>query len=252
MRALILAAGIGYRLGGGEQQPPKSLLKFDGRSLLARHLDTLTACGVREISIGVGYRAAEIAAEVARAGSSADVELVHNPDYREGNVVTLWHMAERLTVGGDMLLMDADVLYHSHIMRRLIDSDASDCFLIDRDIEQGEEPVKLCVRDERIVEFRKEVATGLEYDFHGESVGFLKLSEQMAHLLAGTVRDYVDRGLRDEFYEEAIRDIVLGDHGARFGYEDISGLPWIEIDFPEDVERARREILPRVIEYNAA
>ena len=66
MRALILAAGIGYRLGGGERQPPKSLLRFEGRSLLARHLDALAACGVAEVSIGVGYRADAIAAEVGR------------------------------------------------------------------------------------------------------------------------------------------------------------------------------------------
>ena len=119
-------------------------------------------------------------------------------------------------------------------------------------LEAGEEPVKLCVRDGRIVEFRKQVDPALAYDFHGESVGFFKLSEEMALALAEMVERYVSAGRRDEFYEEAIRDLVLGDHGPRFGFEDVTGLPWIEIDFPQDVARAEREVLPRMTEYDAA
>ena len=252
MRALILAAGIGYRLGGGEHQPPKSLLRFDGRSLLARHLDALAACGVEEVSVGVGYRAEAIAEEVGSAARGIDVDLVHNPDYHEGNVVTLWHLAERLEAGGSVLLMDADVLYHRLIMERLVASEHADCFLVDRDIEPGEEPVKLCIRDGRIVEFRKAVDPELAYDFHGESVGFFKLGEGTARALAATVRNYVARGRREEFYEEALRDLVLGERGSRFGFEDVTGIPWIEIDFPEDVDRAHREVLPRMLEHDAA
>ena len=86
MRALILAAGIGYRLGGGEQQPPKSLLRFGGRSLLERHLDVLAGCGVDEVVIGVGYRAESIERELEEIDHGVRVELVHNPDFREGNV----------------------------------------------------------------------------------------------------------------------------------------------------------------------
>ncbi len=200
-----------------------------------------------EVSIGVGYRAEAIAAEVGRSTSGLEVDLVHNPDYQQGNVVTLWHLAERLEAGGSVLLMDADVLYHRMVMERLVASDHANCFLMDRDIEPGEEPVKLCVRDGRIVEFRKLVDPALAYDYHGESVGFFKLSEAMARALAETVRDYVARGRREEFYEEALRDLVLGEHGPRFGFEDITGLPWVEIDFPEDVDRAHREVLPRML-----
>jgi choline kinase len=248
MRALILAAGVGDRLGGGGQQPPKSLLRFDGRSLLERHLCTLAECGVREVAVGVGYRAEEIEREIRRIDCAVAVELIHNPDYREGNVVTLWHMAERLAAGGDVLLMDADVLYHGAVMARLIGSAHRNCFLLDRNIEPGEEPVKLCVRDGRIVEFRKQIADSLEYDYHGESVGFFKLTEEMALALRETVEAYVEAERRGEFYEEALRDLVLGEQGHCFGFEDVTGLPWIEIDFPEDVEQARREVLPQLLD----
>ena len=42
--------------------------------------------------------------------------------------------------------------------------------------------------------------------------------------------------------------VLLARRGDEFGFEDVTGIPWIEIDFPEDVERARRSILPRLSE----
>jgi choline kinase len=56
----------------------------------------------------------------------------------------------------------------------------------------------------------------------------------------------VDEGRGEEWYEEAIRDLVVECPSGTFGFEDVTDLPWIEIDFPEDVERAREEILPQL------
>ena len=166
-------------------------------------------------------------------------------------LVTLACVAHALRRGGDVLLMDADVLYHRALMERLVRSRHGNCFLLDRDIEPGEEPVKICVRDGAIVEFRKAVAPDLVHDFHGESVGFFKLGEAMAVRLADTADAYLAAGRRGEYYEEALRDLVLADSQA-FGFEDITGLPWIEIDFQADIERARAEVLPRIHEMEAA
>ena len=66
--------------------------------------------------------------------------------------------------------------------------------------------------------------------------------------LGGVVEREVDDGRRDEWYEEAVRDELLAGPVEAFGYEDVTGLPWIEIDFAEDVERAEKEILPNLQE----
>ena len=59
------------------------------------------------------------------------------------------------------------------------------------------------------------------------------------------IEDYLSREENDTPYEEAIRDCLLAEPEL-FGYEDITGLAWIEIDFPEDIIRAREEILPNI------
>ncbi|MHA1537456.1 MAG: NTP transferase domain-containing protein, partial [Alphaproteobacteria bacterium] len=62
MRAVMLAAGVGERLGGAAQKPPKILLEFAGESLLARHIAILRGAGIDELVLCTGYRADDIAA----------------------------------------------------------------------------------------------------------------------------------------------------------------------------------------------
>ncbi len=241
----MLAAGVGRRLGKDGQNKPKCLLKFNGKSLLERHLDYLRSCQIDEVAIAVGYQAEMIQNEIKAVEADNWVTTVYNPDYTKGSIISLWTLREHLAAGDEILLMDADVLYDRRIIERLVKTDIPNCFLLDRDFEPGEEPVKLCVRDGYLVEFRKQVALDLTYDFSGESVGFFRFESAIARRIATRTEQYVADGLDEKPLEEAIRDLLLETPEA-FGYEDITGLPWIEIDFPEDIKRAQNEILPQL------
>ncbi|MEQ8231544.1 MAG: phosphocholine cytidylyltransferase family protein [Gammaproteobacteria bacterium] len=242
MQAIILAAGIGSRLGPAHPGP-KCLLEFGGRSLLARHFDELARLGIDDVTLVLGH--AEGAIRDAARAAAAHTPLVHlNPDYREGSMLSLWYARHALLSGSDVLLMDADVLYDPRILTRLVESPHANCFLLDRDFTPGDEPVKICLDDGRIVEFRKRVAPGLRYNSLGESVGFFKFDADTATRLAGIVSRYVAGGGRAEPHEEALRDLALASDAI--GVEDVTGLAWIEIDFPADVIRATQEILPAI------
>ena len=246
MRAIILAAGLGLRL---QQQPgeqfPKCLLRFDGVTLLERHLRMLDAAGVDEIVLALGFQPEHVEAELDRLGRDPYPEIVLNPRYDLGSVLTVHTVADALTRGGDVLLMDADVLYDERILSALVAGDTTNRLLIDRDFETGDEPVKLCVKNGIPVELRKQLAVGLEYDTIGESVGFFRFQEQTARRLAQIVQGYVDSGRSNMPHEEAVRDLLL-EGGHVFDIADVSGAPWIEIDFPNDVARARDEVLPEL------
>ncbi|MDF5706458.1 MAG: phosphocholine cytidylyltransferase family protein [Nostoc sp. S4] len=245
MKAIILAAGVGQRLGKDGQIQPKCLLKFSGKSLLERHLDYLRHYQIDEVVIAVGYQAEKIQDEIKALGAENWVSTIYNPDYTKGSAISLWTLRQHLAAGGDLLLMDADVLYDRHIIERLVKTNISNCFLLDRDLEAGDEPVKLCVKDGYLVEFRKQVACNLTYDLIGESVGFFRFENAIARRLASRTEQYLAEGLHDQPYEEVIRDLLL-ETPEEFGYEDITGLPWIEIDFPEDIQRAQNQTLPQI------
>ena len=247
MRAIILAAGRGLRLQQPEdQQLPKCLLQFGGMSLLERHLRMLKNAGVDEIVLALGFRHQLVAQELDRLDWQPRPEIVLNAGFELGSVLTVHTVAEAMTRGGDILLMDADVLYDQRILRALVaGSPPINRVLIDRDFEPGDEPVKLCVRDGVPVELRKQLAADLKYDTIGESVGFFRFDATAARRLAALVAGYVDGGRSQMPHEEAVRDLLL-ERSQLFDVADVTGAPWIEIDFANDVARAAREVWPQL------
>lgn len=238
LKALILAAGVGRRLNGSAGPMPKALLSFAGRSLLTRHIAMLRGCGVQDITVVAGFEAEQI-----RGAVDPQVRLVLNPEFRDGSVVSLWTARDVLTSGHGVILMDADVLYDQRLIARLVDSPHPNVLLLDRDIEPGDEPVKICIRDDRIVDFHKRPQAA--HEWHGESVGFFRFTPAVAADLADRASAYVHDGRRGMEYEEPIRDMIQHDP-ASFGWEDVTGLPWTEIDFPEDVAKANG-LLPLLV-----
>ena len=86
---------------------------------------------------------------------------------------------------------------------------------------------------------------GAEFDLLGEWPGFVKLSAPVCGMLVGIMHELIGAGRSDAPMEDALRDLILR-HPGILKWEDITGLPWIESDFVQDLERAREEILPRI------
>ena len=141
MRAIILAAGRGLRLQQPEnRQLPKSLLRFDGKSLLERHLILLRSAGVEEIVLALGFRRQLIEDELERLRWTPRPEIVVNEQFELGSVLTVHTAAPAMRRGGEVLLMDADVLYDGRILSALTTGQRPvNRLLIDRDFETGDE-----------------------------------------------------------------------------------------------------------------
>ncbi|MBL1142892.1 MAG: phosphocholine cytidylyltransferase family protein [Proteobacteria bacterium] len=244
MKAIILAAGIGNRLGDLSDNKPKSLLEFEGKSLLKRHLEILIANQIEELTIVTGYQSDMIKEHLE--DSALPINYIYNERYTEGSLISLNCAQELLFSEPEFILMDADVLYDQEMIHRLVNTTISNCLLLDRDFVPGDEPVKICVnKDGRMNEFRKKIAPDLDFKIQGESIGFFKFNKLIGTSLLGRINDYLAKGENDTPYEEAIRDLLLT-YPEQFGYEDVTGVPWIEIDFPEDIDRAKNEILPKL------
>jgi choline kinase len=247
VRAIILAAGRGLRLkqAAGEHSP-KCLLQFGAISLLERHLLRLRSVGVEEVVLVLGFRHELVEAELQRIGWRPRPQIILNPRFELGSVLSVHAAAEALAGGGDVLLMDADVLYHQRIIAALAAGTAPvNRLLMDREFEPGDEPVKVCLSDGVPVELRKQLAPDLSYDIIGESIGFFRFDQAGARRLASIVAGYVAAARLEAPYEEAVRDL-LQERGRVVEVADVTGSPWIEIDFPTDVVRAAQEVLPLI------
>jgi choline kinase len=243
MKIAMLAAGVGHPLGMGDDAPPKALLRFGGQTLLGRHLEILAHFGLFDLTLVVGHQAHAIEQELRAIGAQDRVRTCFNPDYRGSSLLSLWMLRDVLRAGEPVLYMDADVLYDRRLLDRLLGSAQADCVLIARG-DPDPEWLEVRIRDDRIVAFDKGVMLP-ECDIRAEWVGFARFSAANAARLAGAIGRYVAGGEVDVIYEKPMRDVILAT-GA-FGFEDVTDLPWIEIDFPADVRRARAEILPRLM-----
>jgi choline kinase len=236
MRGIILAAGRGSRLNGGNGDMPKCLVTVGGETLLSRNVRILRAAGIEDITIVVGC-----AADTVRR-SIPGVSFVDNPIFAETNsLYSLWLSRQHLTDG--FIVMNCDVLLHPQLVVDLLTARHEDALLLayrDEDTEYGDEEMKVQVRCGRVVDISKTMAPD---DADGENLGVVKFGPQGARVLveeadrlisAGDVKAWVPRAFK-EFAARRPLHVV----GTR-------GLPWIEIDFPEDYRRAVELVLPAI------
>jgi choline kinase len=234
MTAIILAAGVGKRLHAASGGKPKCLIPIGGRTLIERLLDGLTAAGVRDVIVVTGFGDADV-----RSVLGDRVRYLVNARFREGAILSLWTAREAL--GGPVLIMDADVLCAPSMLARLVESPHENCFLLDASQANTGEEQMLLVRGDRVMNIVRGGAPG--YELMGESIGFLKLGADAAKLLRVLLGRRLEQGHTGIEHEEVYPDLL---ERMPVGFERVDGVPWIEVDFPADVEQAERVVLPAI------
>jgi choline kinase len=230
MRAVLLAAGRGRRLGSAE---PKCLITIEGRTLLDRHLTNMAEAGITALTLVVGFEKERIATALGGLRPAFPVELVENPRFVHGSIVSLQVAAERLLAGA--VWMDADVLYPAALLARLVTSAHESCVLLDGRSEESGEEMMVGVRAGRAVKIARRVGPG--WDFAGESVGFAKVGAAGGQAMKRLLDEEVSAGRLDQEYEAAMERAFAE---VPFGHERVDDFAWTEIDFEEDVVKARK------------
>jgi choline kinase len=234
MKAIILSAGQGSRLGHMVDDRPKCLIDFNGRSLLDRQLDTLEACGVHEAVVVTGFHDELVEQAIAARSTGPRVRTVFNPFYKVAdNTGSLFMAREELS--GDCLVWNGDTLVSRELMRRVVANDRSGiCVTIDRKDSYDDDDMKVVEEGERLKAIGKRLPTGT---VNAESIGLLAFRAGGAEQF----REAIDRAIRTPegttiWYLRVIHHVA---QQADVWTLDITGEEWGEVDFPADVEAAR-------------
>ena len=239
MRAIILVAGVGWRLKPHTETTPKCLMEIGGKSLLRRYLETFAALGLPEAVLVVGHLKEQVMAEAERGPADVDVRFVVNEQFTRGNILSLWHA--RHEFDDDILIMDGDVLFPQELLARVIASPDANAIAVDERFRDTGEEQKVVCEDGWVVEVTKKVSG--DPRVRGEAVGILRLSADAAEVLRGILEEYIETGKDSLEYEDAFRELAAE---VPIGLVEIGDLPWIEIDFEEDLACAREQVLPEV------
>ena len=237
MKAIILSAGQGSRLGHLVDDRPKCLIDFNGRTLLDRQLDTLAANGITESVVVTGFHDDQIERALERrraAGEGPNVRTVFNPFYKVAdNLGSLFLVRDELT--GDCLVWNGDTLVSNSLMARVVGHDQSGiCVAVDRKDGYDDDDMKV-VRDEESGRLRA-IGKRIHEGVNAESIGLLAFRDGGAERFAQAI----EREMRSAegttvWYLRVIHYMAQESEVWTF---DIKGEEWGEVDFPEDVARA--------------
>lgn len=232
--AIILAAGRGRRLGALTEHEPKCFLSVGPQTLLEHQLDALKAHRVERVAVVVGYHA-----EIIRARLDSKAELVMNARHAATNsLYSLWLAREFARDG--FVLLNADVLFDPEILTRLLDCPHPDALAVERRRHFSAEEMKVELEGSRILSLSKSLEPG---QAHAENLGVLKFSAEGARVLFDKIEELLAAGADHQFCPYAFSAIAAQHHLEAV---PVDGLPWIEIDFVEDLRRAREEVWPAI------
>ena len=236
MKGIILAAGRGARLTGGNNDMPKCLVTLGGETLLSRNVRLLQQAGIDEVAVVVGC-----AADTVRR-TCQGVEFVENARFAQTNsLYSLW-LARPLLADG-FVVMNCDVLVHPQLLTDLLTARHEDALLVayrDDDTAYGDEEMKVRVRCGRVADISK---TMDPEEADGENLGIVKFGAAGARVLIEEMDALIADGHHKSWVPRAFKSFAerrpLHAIGTR-------GYPWTEIDFPEDYRRAVEVVLPRI------
>jgi choline kinase len=239
--SIILAAGRSMRLRPLTDNQPKCLLDMGPKKILDWQLDALKSIGVSQVRMVVGYQKEMIQAHIAAKHAGLEVTYIENKDFETTN--TLFSLALALEqFADDFYYMNADVVFEQQILARLKTGENGGFLAIDRK-QCREEEVKVLVDNTQITAIGKHLDPAQSY---GEFIGVANFTGDFAKRFRNTVLAEAVTGNEMKFFEHAL-DVMQDKHDMYA--VDITGIPCVEVDFPEDYEYAVEEVLrafPRV------
>ncbi len=228
MQVALLAAGLGSRLGALTERLPKALIQVAGEPLLAYAVRFAQAAGAEEIIVVGGFSFGLVADEVARR--ALPVTLLENRDYRDGNLVSLLTARPRLR--GEFLIMNVDHIYRPTIAALAAAPAGELTAFIDRDRTLGDDDMK--VERDADGRVRRIAKTLKEFD-----CGYVGMTKVPAAAAARYWAE-ADAALAEEGRAIHVERLLarFAAAGAPPACRDISGHGWLEVDLPEERDRA--------------
>lgn len=234
-QAVVLAAGCGSRLGPVGHRLPKCLQPVGDRTLLDIQLDILERVRIEEVCVVVGHESERVRQHLANRPWITTIE---NRVYAETNsLYSLWLARE--WVRGPFLCLNGDVIAHPDVFHRVLAVEGS-ALAFDSTSGREEEHMKVAAPGGFLAAISKSLSTGR---VQGESVGLLQFDAPGALRLLAEVSAMVANGGVQNWVPAAVDRIAAQ---VPIRCVDVGGLPWVEVDFPEDLDCARSRVWPSI------
>lgn len=240
MQAIILAAGMGHRLGEYTKDNTKCMISINGIKLIDRFLKKLSCMNLSRVIIVVGYKSENVIDYIgSRYDNKLKIEFINNPIYDKTNNIYSLSLAKEQMMEDDTLLLESDLIVDDRMFDLLIDDEYPNLALVAK-YEAWMDGTMVCLdQDNNIVNFVPKSAFRYEdIGSYYKTVNIYKFSKEFCKKRYIPFLEAYVKALGDnEYYEQVLRVITLINI-EELKAKPIGDLPWYEIDDVQDKDIA--------------
>ena len=240
MQAVILAAGMGSRLGKYTKSSTKCMVKVDGISLIERVFMSLRNVGIKNVVIVTGYCSKKLVDFVNEKKGNLEITYVNNPDYAEtNNIYSLW-LASEYMCSDDTILFESDLIFDPEIVKNIVEAPYPDVVTVSHFENWMDGTVALFDRKKRITSFDdKSNFSWDETSNYYKTVNIYKLSCTFFKRWYKPFLDAYIKACGYGSYYEMVLKVIANINDSNLMALDITGKKWYEIDTPQDLQIAQ-------------
>lgn len=241
MQAIILAAGMGRRLGEYTRDNTKCMLPVNGERLIDRVLGQLSQLGLSRVVIVVGYKGQNLIDYIGhRYDDRLKIEYVNNPVYDKTNNIYSLSLAKDKLQEDDTLLIESDLIFDDSLFRMILDNPYPNLALVDKYETWMDGTMVRIDEDNNIVNFiPKKAFKYKDVDSYYKTVNIYKFSREFSQNKYVPFLDAYSKALgNNEYYEQVLRVITLIDNAELKALPITNGAKWYEIDDVQDLDIA--------------
>ena len=253
MQAIILAAGMGRRLGELTNDNTKCMLQVNGVRLIHRILDSIYETGIRRVVLVVGYKAENVKSLIGEEYRGMEIVYVENSVYDKANNIYSLFLAREYLVADDTILLESDLIFESGVLKKIINDPYPTLALVDKYESWMDGTVVTLDEDNNIVEFlTKDKFKYSDINSYYKTVNIYKFSKDFSEThYVPFLEAYCHALGNNEYYEQVLKVITLLDDSPLKALP-LSGEKWYEIDDIQDLDIASSMFAPTDEErYNA-
>lgn len=241
MQAIILAAGMGRRLGEYTRDNTKCMLPVNGVRLIDRVLGQLSQLGLSRVVIVVGYKGQNLIDYIGhRYDDRLKIEYVNNPVYDKTNNIYSLSLAKDKLQEDDTLLIESDLIFDDSLFRMILDNPYPNLALVDKYETWMDGTMVRIDEDNNIVNFiPKKAFKYKDVDSYYKTVNIYKFSREFSQNKYVPFLEAYSKALgNNEYYEQVLRVITLIDNAELKALPITNGAKWYEIDDVQDLDIA--------------
>ena len=235
MQAIILAAGMGKRLGELTRENTKCMVKVNGVCLIDRLLTQLSSLNLERVVIVIGYQGEKLRQHVGNEYMGTPITYIENTVFDKTNNIYSLFLAKKELQEDDTILIESDLIFEDSLFHKIVNNPYPNLALVAK-YEPWMDGTMVCLSEEHdIVDFISKKAFRYEdIATYYKTVNIYKFSKEFStNKYVPFLEAYTKALGNNEYYEQVLRVITFLDHS------DLKALPisnerWYEIDDIQD------------------